>query len=157
MWNRDTISGGALLLLSGGYFLQSLGLPEGRGEPGPAFFPMVLAALLAVVAVVIIGGGVVREGSAAAVAPDTDDAPDARDPARRFEPWIAIGATFAYAVAFIPLGFAASTLLYTLVITWVFQRGRPTLLILVPLISTGVIYALFRLALGARLPSGPFY
>ena len=53
------------------------------------------------------------------------------------------------------LGFAVSTWLYTFSATMMFQRGRWLLLVVVPLVSTTLIYLLFRIGLGVRLPSGP--
>lgn len=155
MLNRDTVSGTALLLVSGAYGWHASTLPQGRGEPGPAFLPMVLAVLLALVAVAILVGGLARSRSDA---PVLDNGAVARaDPTRRYEPWIAMSVTFLYAVAFIPLGYWISTLLYSFVITWLFRRDRPMVLVLVPAISTGMIYLLFRVLLGARLPAGPFF
>lgn len=155
MLNRETVSGTALLLVSGAYAWHASTLPQGQDEPGPAFLPMVLAVLLALVAAAILAGGVARSRSDSLV---LDDGGVARvDPTRRYEPWIAIAVTFLYAVAFIPLGYWISTLLYSFAITWLFRRDRPGVLVLVPAISTGMIYLLFRVLLGARLPAGPFF
>jgi len=155
MVNRDVVSGALLLLLSIGYLLNARALPPGRGEPGPAFLPTTIAVLLSLVAFTILVGGAIRARSAMAAGVAVDGAASTGG-ARWFAPFTAILLTIAYAVAFIPLGFWMSTLLYTLAITWIFQRKRPLQLLIVPLVSTGIIYLLFRVVLGARLPVGPF-
>lgn len=164
---KDTISGTALLLLSVGYFILAMRLPSGRQEPGPGFLPAVYAGLLAVIALVILAKSVTRRDTTTPPPVTTTDhdgggegpGRDHVDGAGRrlwAAPWLAVIFTFGYAALFIPLGFVISTLLYTLALTWLFGRGRLWYLILVPPATTAVIYALFRLLLGARLPSGPF-
>lgn len=51
--HSDLIAAGALLALSAGVFAVSTGFPGGRsGDPGPAFFPRLVAGSIALLAVV---------------------------------------------------------------------------------------------------------
>ena len=152
MVHRDIVSGGALLGVSVAYFLGTLGMPAGQGEPGPAFLPVVLSAALFVLGFVTLVGGA-RATRTVRVRTDENDtrpAPEAR------KAWAAVGLTFVYVWLFSPLGFVLSTLAYTFGVTVLFRRDQPRLLFLVPPLCTLAIYLFFRVGLGARLPGGPF-
>ena len=53
------------------------------------------------------------------------------------------------------LGFALATLAYAAAVTRVFTTDR-RLLVGVPLVVTLALFVFFRVALGVRLPGGPF-
>lgn len=138
----DVLSGSALLLLAATYFVAARELPEGRDEPGPAFFPLLLSIVLAILALALLIEGL---------------------RASRFErlhdlgrPLLAIGLSALYVAAFEKLGFILSTWLYSLAVTSMFRRDRRLLLLTVPTLSTVAIYLLFEIGLGLRFPRGPF-
>ena len=152
MVHRDVASGGVLVGVSVAYFLGTLAMPVGQGEPGPAFLPRVLSAALFVLGLATLVEGV-RSTRGARVGADenlTGPTPEGR------KAWAAVALTFAYVGLFSPLGFVLSTLGYTLGIAILFRRDRSRLLWLVPPLCTLAIYLFFRVGLGARLPAGPF-
>ena len=140
--HQDVVSGGALLALAVGYGSVALTIPPGEGEPGPAFLPVALGLALAVLSLAIVRNGL-----------RASDPPNADRPAYRA--WLATLATLAYAALFQPMGFVLSTLAYSTAVTLLFSRDRGHLL-LVPPVVTLLIYVFFRVALGVRLPAGPF-
>ncbi|HSF16144.1 MAG TPA: tripartite tricarboxylate transporter TctB family protein [Vicinamibacteria bacterium] len=134
---RDVVSGGVLILLALLYYLATLELPAGDGEPGPAFFPRLLAAVLLALGVRIVLGGIREAGQS--------DLPASGKPV------VLIGATLAYLAIFAPLGFVLSTLAYTL-FTARLLGGRGISSLLVPLVATALVYALFAIGLALPLP-----
>lgn len=146
--NRDTISGGALLALTLLYFRSAWNLPAGRDEPGPGFLPILLSLSLALVALWIVVGGVKN----AATLEKNSESGAALPP---WKPILALGLTAVFVAAFQSLGFAITTVLYTLFVTLLFRRDRPALLFLVPVATTAALYLLFEVGLGVRLPPGP--
>lgn len=80
----------------------------------------------------------------------------ARDLIRRPAPtraWTVIGLTILYAALFQTLGYMLATLLYTAAVAERFGAGRRMILVLAPG-ATLLIFLLFRVILGARLPAG---
>lgn len=67
---------------------------------------------------------------------------------------LAVVATAGYVALLETLGFLLSTWLYTLSVTVMFRRDRVIEPVVVPIVSTFLIYLLFRGVLGARLPGG---
>ena len=145
--NDDVRSGGVLLAVAIGYGVVALRIPSGDGEPGPGFLPLVLAVLLAALSVSIV----VRGLKPTTVSPATGRPDDDLGPRR----WLAALATVAYVALFQPLGFLVSTVAYCAALTWLFTRDR-RMLVAVPVGVTAALFVLFRLALGVRLPPGPF-
>jgi putative tricarboxylic transport membrane protein len=143
--HKDIASGGVLFLVAAVYFMGTWKLPAGKGEPGPAFFPVLLACTLMFLAISILWQGL-----------RTGQENKERSDHTPWKPIVAIAATALYVALFQVLGFALSTLLYTLSITWMFRRPRPAFIVAVPIVSTALIYILFRVGLGVRLPGGPF-
>lgn len=143
-FHRDVVSGGVLLALSALYYHASRVLPAGRDEPGPAFFPVLLAGALAVLAVALVLRGWRNAPD------DAETPPDGRRVAG------AIGLTGLYVALFGTLGFLVSTALFTLAVTFMFNRGRSARVLAWPVLATLAIYLLFDVALGARLPVGIF-
>lgn len=150
---RDIVSGSALVLFSVVYYLGARGLPAGTNEPGPGFFPKILAGALAAVGIVILArarGN--RSGSSGA-------------PRSTFSrPLLLAAATLAYIPAFTVLGFVPATLALSTVAA-VFFRGDPNegssswkwSWIVVPLITTALLYTLFAIGLGVPLPPGDLW
>ena len=83
----------------------------------------------------------------------SDEAPDlvhGPGPARA---WTVIGLTILYAALFQTLGYILATLLYTAAVAERFGARRRTILLIAPCVTL-LIYVLFRVVLGARLPEG---
>ncbi len=140
----DIVSGAVLLALALLYGASALRLPAGGEDPGPGFLPLVLAACLAG-----LSGWILVRGLRGLSGEPMGAGPGSRGP----RPWIAIGLTLAYAVAFQPLGFVVATLGYTAGVAALFTRSRRGIL-LVPPTVTILLYLFFRVALGVRLPAG---
>jgi hypothetical protein len=143
--HKDITSGSVLFLVAAVYFIGTWKLPSGKGEPGPAFFPVLLSGTLMFLAVSILWQGLrARQGD------------EERADQTPWKPIVAIAATGLFVAFFQVLGFVLSTLLYTLAITCMFRRDRPAFVVAVPIVSTVLIYLLFQVGLGVRLPGGPF-
>ena len=67
--------------------------------------------------------------------------------------WSVAGLTILYAALFQPLGYVLATLLYTAAVAERFGARRRTILVLTPCVTL-LIFVLFRVILGARLPAG---
>jgi hypothetical protein len=149
---QDSIVSTLLLLLAGWYYLQARALPAGRsGDPGPAFLPTLLALSLAILGILLL----IRSLKATVIVPPEE--PNGRS-SRTWRAWLTITLSVLYTVVFIPLGFALSTWLYTLALSLMFTRAREgwAIPLIAPFLTTGAIYFFFRIALGVRLPAGPF-
>ena len=157
MRRHEVISGGTLIAVSAAYFVGTMGLPDGQGEPGPAFLPRVLAVALCALGVAILVGGVRSDSTVGA---STADLPTASGPFES-EPglgdtkvWAAVAGTFLYVGLFDPLGFVLSTLAYTFGLTVLTGRAGSRLRFVVPPLCTLGLYLFFRIGLGVRLPRG---
>lgn len=140
----DVVSGAVLFVVALVYYASTRNLPAGQGEPGPAFFPILLAFVLGGLGLSILFQGIKKSTERN------------QEPGYGFwKPGLTIVLTAIYVVVFPALGFAVSTWLYTLSVTVMFRRDRRLLLVVVPTVSTSLIYLLFRIGLGVRLPSGP--
>jgi hypothetical protein len=153
MVQRDLGSGGLLLALSAVYYLGTRNLAVGRGEPGPAFFPILLSAALFIIGLAILVNGV-RSTPGPAPRAKGEDQEQREGGVEKV--WAAVAITVLYVWLFVPLGFVLSTLAYTFGVTFLFRGDQPRLLFTVPPLCTLVIYLFFRVGLGARLPSGLF-
>ena len=108
----------------------------GRDEPGPRFFPYLLAGTL-----LLLGIGVVVRGLRERRKIDGGLA----------RPAGLIALTVLYVVAFTPVGFLVSTLLFTSsVVLLLGERGWRA--ITIPLATTAFMYAAFVAGLGVVLP-----
>ena len=131
---RDGVSGAGLVLLSVFYFFAARGLPSGRDEPGPVFFPTLLSGVLLVLGLVILVRGWRSSGGEA----------------RTRSLWV-IGITVLYALVFSSIGFAVATVLYGGAVALVLgRRGWGVLVFSVA--ATASIYFIFGLGLGVPLP-----
>jgi len=119
----------------------------------------------------VAGGGTEaeRDGVGGERAAEDTDGVDSQsaERARGGRSWLAALATLAYVALFEPLGFMVSTLAYTAALAWLFGRDRRALVavpvalpvalpVAVPVGVTVALFVFFRLALGVRLPLGPF-
>ena len=133
---RDLASGSVLALLAVVYFIYAHQLPWGQDEPGPAFFPQLLAVVLfALSLAILVQGSRNRE----------------RLDARPRRSSAAFGLTVLYALGLTTIGFLVSTFGYVSSLAFLFgQRGVRVLVI--ALVTTASIYAMFALGLGVPLP-----
>ena len=131
---RNSVSGVGLVLVSLFYFFAARGLPSGRDEPGPVFFPTLLSFVLLVLALVIM----VREWRS-------------RSGEARPRSLLIIGITVLYAVVFSSIGFALATALYGGAVTLVLGR-RGWGVLMFSAAATVSIYFIFGLVLGVPLP-----
>lgn len=145
--DRDVVSGGVLFVASVSYFLGTMGLPAGKGEPGPRFFPMILSCALAILGVSILLKGFIEK-------PRPTEETEGELQRGFAKVALAVVATAGYVALLETLGFLLSTWLYTLSVTVMFRRDRVIEPVVVPIVSTFLIYLLFRGVLGARLPGG---
>ena len=152
----DVVSGSVLLFVAIGYGVIALGIPRGGGEPGPGALPLALAVLLAA-----LSGWILVRGLRAPPSPAVSGGQERPRPSASVErgqstrPWLAALATLGYVALFQVLGFVLGTLAYTYVLAWLFGRD-PRFIVAVPVGVTTVLFVFFRLALGVRLPAGPF-
>lgn len=143
----DVVCGTVLALVSIGYLAMTRALPSTHGEPGPAFLPRLLAVALLGVAISLIVSGsrsrstkTIRAGGY-----------DVQDPGRTA---LLLVLTVVYLAVFPVLGALVATWLYTLGVALMFGTRRPLALALTPTLSTGAIFLLFEVGLGAKLPLG---
>lgn len=136
--NRQALFALVLLVLDTGYAVEALGMqtPFARGEPGPAFIPLLLAALLFVSASAILIGELRRAGPRTA---EEDEEP------LTVKPFILAAFTAGFVAAFEPAGYWVATLAYTFVVAALFEweKGRRTwrVLAIAAAVSAGVTVA----------------
>lgn len=113
--NRQVIFALLILALDAGYLLQafSLPLPFSRGEPGPAFMPMILVVLLAIGAL-----GVLVEELRGTVGEEEEPG------AFGYRALGLIALTAGFVWAFEPLGYWIATAGYTFAVAWLFEQER---------------------------------
>jgi putative tricarboxylic transport membrane protein len=140
--HRDAVSGAVLFVFALVYYAGTRSLPSGQGEPGPAFFPILLSLALGGLGLSIFFQGIKKTS-------------DRKTEVGFWKPGLTVALTALYVAVFQVLGFALSTCLYTFSVTALFRRDRRLLLVVVPIVSTALIYFLFRIGLGIRLPAGP--
>jgi putative tricarboxylic transport membrane protein len=138
----DVVSGAVLFVIALFYYSGTRNLPRGQGEPGPAFFPILLALALGALGLSILFQGI-KKGTESE-----------QEGYGFWKPGVTIVLTAVYVVVFPALGFAVSTWLYTLSVTVMFRKDRWLIPVVVPIVSTSLVYLLFRIGLGVRLPSG---
>ncbi|WP_084513906.1 tripartite tricarboxylate transporter TctB family protein [Salipiger mucosus] len=114
---RQALFALALIVFDGWYLYQSFDLPRpfATGEPGPAFFPWILAAVLGLAAFAVL----VQELSGRPV--PGEDTEGARVTWRTV---VLIALTAGFAWAFEPLGYWVATALYTFAVAWLFEQER---------------------------------
>jgi hypothetical protein len=150
--NRQSVFALLLLVLNAGYALEALRLqtPFARGEPGPAFVPLMLAAVLFVSAGRILVGEL-RSSAARGAEEDS----------LSWRPVLLGAFTAAYVAAFEPAGYWVATLAYTFATAVLFElsdsgrTGRALLLAAVVSVCVTVAGHLFFVQLfDLYLPEG---
>jgi putative tricarboxylic transport membrane protein len=141
-----------LALLSLGYLIGSLamGPPLEGGKLTPSFFPL-LTGLLATLLCGLQWWSAVRAAAASA----SDDASEGSSDGRRWSPELVLMlATLVYVLAFQPLGYALSTLLYVLAVMLLFSGlDRWWSKAAIALAITALGYLLFNQVFNVRLPT----
>lgn len=153
MMNRQVVFALLILVLDLGYLLQALELsfPFERGEPGPAFLPLILVVLLAIGAF----GVLVEE-----LRGQSEAGEDAGGFALRSV--ALVGLTGGFIAGFEPLGYWIATALYTFAVAWLFEQervGAVRALFWSALIAAGVTsvgWLFFVRLFGLFLPEGLF-
>ena len=115
--------------------------PFATGEPGPAFFPMILYGFVYIAAAWIV----IAEFRAAPAARSTRDASDTIPALHVIGPLVAIGLTALFIVTFFYAGYAVAAALYTFLIALFFNyetSGAPVRSALIAL-ATSVGVTLF--------------
>lgn len=163
---RDVVSGILLVVFSALYYLSARGLPTGTNEPGPGFLPKILAGLLAVLGTVILVRGLAiptRRESKGETAGETG----AERAPRQSLTWpVALAAaSLLYVWGFTLVGFAPATLALSTLIVVSYShgpgRGRDRKWqwewLIVPLVTTALLYVIFAIGLGVPLPRGELW
>jgi putative tricarboxylic transport membrane protein len=156
--NRQAITALFLLVLNTGYFVQALSLPRPflHGEPGPAFVPFILSAILYLAAGRILymamrGIGDITRGD------------EPLEASTLIKPFALVLATAGFIYAFEPLGYWLATLLYTFVVAMLFEYERSSMLralgvaALVALGVTVLGWLFFMALFDLFLPSGEVF
>lgn len=145
MLTVDRVAGGCLAVFASFVLWQSRALPLGSlANPGPAYMPVALAALLLIggLAIAALGGDTPRVGSLA------------------FGEWrhaVAIFAACAFAaLALERLGYRLTIALALLFLLGVVERKRPLVAAVFAVIFATGTYFLFDTVLRVVLPRGPF-
>lgn len=114
--NRQVVFALFILVLDAAYLHQALQLsfPFARGEPGPAFMPLILVVVLAIGAM----GVLVQELRGL---PDPEEDHGGSFALRTVA---LIGLTAAFVWAFEPLGYWIAAALYSFSVAWLFEQER---------------------------------
>jgi putative tricarboxylic transport membrane protein len=127
-------------------------------------FPIGLGALMLILGLGLIGKDLVvrtpgnGEGETDTDEPRQGSSGDEIVVARLADPRLEVLALLvgiaAYVVAFVPLGFVLSTVLYLVAMTWWFGFGRPIVAVVVAIGIAAITHVGLVELLGVRLPSG---
>jgi len=137
------------------------------GDPDVALVPMGLAAALALLSagIALSGWRKARQTHVSNASDSSSSVPAPASPqesaggiaqpdrAAGIRAWTVIGLTVLYAALFQTLGYVLATLLYAAAVADRFGAKRRTILVLAPG-ATLLIFLIFRVILGARLPEG---
>ena len=145
-WARaDRLAGAALFILAVVIVIESRSLPVGSlGRPGPAFWPIVTAAVLGLAGLAVAARG---RASAVMTASHWGDAPHAVG--------VLVGCAFA-AFALERLGYRLTILVLLLAYLGVLERQRLWITLAVALGVSFGTYWLFASLLRVQLPLGPW-
>ncbi|MGI6574773.1 MAG: tripartite tricarboxylate transporter TctB family protein [bacterium] len=151
--NRDTIQGLVVMLFAIVYFIKSLELPlpfAVPGQPGPAFYPWCLAAVLFVCGIALLRNGLVQG--------QEDNNNKFVMGKEAIRPALTILVTVVFLKLFATAGFWVSTVVYACSIVFAFEYGRRkagkalTLSLVAGILVTAAVYFLFEVLLAVRLP-----
>ncbi len=109
LMNREAIFALFLLVMNTGYLMETLKMPTpfALGEPGPAFLPMLLSAVM------FIAAGRILVGALGGLRTDDGEA-------FSFRPLILAALTIGFILAFEPAGYWIATLGYTFAVAVLF-------------------------------------
>jgi putative tricarboxylic transport membrane protein len=146
-----------ILVLAGIYFWATSQIPTLEiGDPlGPKAFPRLLGGGLLVAAVMLLLEMLKERKNGPA--PQSDKAGDKENTSTYASYKIVAGVvvvTGIYFVLFEPLGYAVSTSLFLLAMTWFFNKGKLWTNVLTSILYSFVSYYLFTTLLGVNLPRG---
>lgn len=136
----------AALLAAGVFFTwQSVSIPFGKvGLPGPGFFPFVLGILLCLFALAIAIRAILQPTDAAAIYLGHRDV------------LIVFAALIGASIAFELLGAYATLGMFAAILLVLIARLSLLRAVLAAGIGMIAVWAIFKVALGVRLPTGPF-
>lgn len=149
--HEDTVAGIVFFVITSVYFQQSLQLsmPFSRGQAGPAFYPMLLSAIMYLCSIVLIYRGLRTDADGITI-----------DLEQFIRPIAYIIITIGYALTLISTGYIITTLVYTFFVTILFEyseRKPRELLQFSAAVSVGITalgYIFFEMIFNIRLPSG---
>ncbi|MBN2752997.1 MAG: tripartite tricarboxylate transporter TctB family protein [Rhodospirillaceae bacterium] len=142
----DIVIGVGLLFLCAFSAWRTLGIrpPIGGTIAGPSFLPWIMIGGLVLLSLMLIGRAVVRNDDGIRV--------DMPNRALLMKMAVFVLVMTAYAAAFMTVGYLPSTLCVFFAGLLLFGERRPPVLVLFPIIMTGIIYYGFTRALGVWLP-----
>jgi putative tricarboxylic transport membrane protein len=153
-----TVFFGLLLVLLAAYLQLALGMEwrTAAGRIGPGFFPRVVGVLGVALTLVALVHSLQRRDTEAADIPDVDgeeagEADLGRHPGTMA---IVVGASAAFAAAFVTLGAVLACTLFLFGCLWLLNRPRPVANAVLSLGLALGLYLLFETLLGAGLPAG---
>ena len=119
---------------------------------GPDFWPKGILLALIVLSGFLCGKSMVRMIKSERAGTGVEIHPGEKEnPYRLF---LVIAASFAYAFGMSGIGFLISTFLFQIVLLYLLKVKRPFSLLLVSLVNTTMLYALFIVVLNMLLPTG---
>jgi len=149
--NKDIIIAGVFLIGTTVYVMQALKLPIPfkHGEPGPAFYPLVLVIIMYAASLKILVQGFKKEKKLTLTLGKNIK-----------KPIMTIGVTAFYIGMFAIIGYWVSTILYSFSIALLFEYGKRsntrTLIFsaIVAIVITVIGWLFFEVFFGLRLPRG---
>lgn len=121
----------------------------GTGVPGPGLWPMAVAILMLIAAVVLLVKSIRMK-------PEEDVSINMwTDGTKRV--YISMGILIVYVALLGVLGFIISTAIMLFVFIQWFAKKNPIITMLISIVCTGVIYAVFRFLLNVPVNFGLFY
>lgn len=136
------------ILLSAYVIKTAQGFPENLSavDPGPAYFPTIMAGMVIVLSLVLAGLAISGKGA------DAGDRLDFHGGSKRALIGIAMFAV--YCVLFKTLGFIIDTIWFCFAMMVLLQNRKYPVIAAVSVATAVVIYIIFAVLLGAKLPAG---
>jgi putative tricarboxylic transport membrane protein len=140
VFNRQSMIGWILLVLSILYGINALTFPEGMSEPGPSFLPIILSIGAVICSIVIIFKNRVIQAS--------EDNPEYKIGKQHL---LLVGYLAAYLILVPFLGFIITSVLFLVVIFRLYGVNGYLRPIIYSAVLTASVYVLFRLVLNVPL------
>lgn len=151
MKTADVVTGLFFAAVGGGACALAYRLGLGSiGQPGPGFFPLVIAALLGLMSLGLLVKGCLP----------TKTGPR---PPRFFHradwgrPLLTLAALVGYGIFFRRAGLIVSTFVFLMILVGGVGRQKPALAFIVSAATAGAVYLLFVVLLGVPLPAGTWF